>query len=271
MSPASSLISVIPCILLRVKPIFHYNTQDFTQKLILTPVTSIKRLSTLSYILLKSKKYLQILFLLTTYKQRAPHKDTPVNVVANANCCLLWQSYETHIYTTSGQQAEFTSVPSSPRHVFRTRCLSFRPTGPQGGHFSLLACRLSPDCYKRFTQETFLNSTIVACRVKISQSEALKLLSSCVCVCVCVCVNRQLKCLHKGTYQGPVYLYGRMIHGAHYTTLCLNHPESYVIPRVGNLTERKVLYVNICHTANMVTSLKFWNYPFRAFCFIFIL
>jgi hypothetical protein len=24
------------------KPIFHYNTQDFTQKLVLTPVTSIK-------------------------------------------------------------------------------------------------------------------------------------------------------------------------------------------------------------------------------------
>jgi hypothetical protein len=78
-----------------------------------------------------------------------------------------------------------------------------------------------------------------------------------VCVCVCVCVNRHLKCLHKATCQGPVYLCGRMIHGVHYTTLCLNHPESYVITRVGNHAEHKVLYVNICHRANMVSALKF--------------
>jgi hypothetical protein len=73
-----------------------------------------------------------------------------------------------------------------------------------------------------------------------------------VCVCVCVCVNRQLKCLHKATRQGPVYLCCGMIHGVHYTALCLNHPASYVTPTVGNNTEHKVLYVNICHEANLV-------------------
>jgi hypothetical protein len=122
---------------------------------------------------------------------------------------------------------------------------------------------ICPACWTRFTLEMLLNNTTVACRVKISQSEALKLLSGSVC-------EQELKCLHKATCQGPVYLCGRMIHGVHCTRLCLTHPYSYVIPTVGNLTEDKVPYVSISHTANPVTVLKFWNCSFHEFCFIFI-
>ena len=63
------------------EPISHYNTQDFTQKLILTPVTSIKRLPTLSYVLLKSKKIFKNSF--PTYdKQTACHSQG-----CTSHCC----------------------------------------------------------------------------------------------------------------------------------------------------------------------------------------